>query len=63
MQKDEQDAFLKLCKLLTATELHEKLCSITSLSDTYIEKWLKKRLEEQYKERIFFTDPQECFLF
>ena len=61
--KDKQDAFLKLCnwlddqtELFTVTELHEKLCSIAGSSDTYSVKWLKKRLQEQYKEQIFFTD-------
>ena len=57
VQKDKEDAFFKLGNwLFTVTELHEKLCSITGLSDTYSVKWLKKRLQEQYKEHIFCTD-------
>ena len=42
--------------LFTVTELHEKLCSITGSLHTYSVKWLKKRLQEQYKKHIFSTD-------
>ena len=43
-------------QLFPVIELHFKLCSITGLSGTCSVKRLKKRLQEQYKEHIFFTD-------
>ena len=59
MQKDKQDTFFKLCnwlddqtKMFTVTALHEKLCSITGLSDTYSIGYL----QEQYREHKFFAD-------
>ncbi len=42
-------------ELYTLSELHSKMAGFSEGSDVYSIKWFKRKLQEHYKEHIFFA--------